>query len=133
MDRERRCQILLADDDEDDFLLIQEALNGEGLKALHWVKDGEELMDYLRSSPVPDFILLDLNMPKRDGREVLREIKQHPEFRKIPVIVLTTSNAEQDMHLCYQLGANCFVTKPFGFIEFVNTVKKIVRYWSGGI
>src|SRR5574340_1676975 len=114
--------ILLAEDDEDDYLLIAEALEESRLaNKVHWVKDGEELLDYLyrrgnyakpEESPIPGIILLDLNMPRKDGREALKEIKSDPGLRKIPIIVLTTSKAEEDILRSYDLGVNSFIRKP---------------------
>ena len=105
---------------------------------LHVVKDGEELMDYLycrgryanpeNTSP-PGLILLDLNMPKKDGREALREIKTNPTFKHIPVIILTTSKAEEDIQLSYSLGANSFIIKPVTFASLVEVMKTIGKYW----
>jgi CheY-like chemotaxis protein len=105
---------------------------------LRSVEDGEELLDYLfhrgryadaASSPTPGLILLDLNMPRKDGREALREIKAHPELRRIPVVVLTTSKAEEDIYRTYDLGANSFITKPVSFEGLVAVMRDIGRYW----
>jgi CheY-like chemotaxis protein len=105
---------------------------------LHFVQDGEELMDYLcrrgkytdeSNSPRPGLILLDLNMPKKDGREALREIKADPNLRQIPVVVLTTSKAEEDIYHSYDLGANSFITKPVTFASLVEVMKTIGKYW----
>ncbi|AKG24460.1 chemotaxis protein CheY [Calothrix sp. 336/3] len=129
----------MADDDDDDCMLAREALTESHLpNHLHIVKDGEELMDYLYQrgrytdaniSPRPGLILLDLNMPKKDGREALREIKAHPQLRKIPVIVLTTSKAEEDILRTYDLGANSFIIKPVTFAALVEVIKTIGKYW----
>jgi CheY-like chemotaxis protein len=131
--------ILLAEDDEDDYLLIAEALEESRLaNKVHWVKDGEELLDYLYrrgnyaepgESPRPGIILLDLNMPRKDGREALKEIKSDPGLRKIPVIVLTTSKAEEDILRSYDLGVNSFIRKPVQFEAFVEIVKVLGKYW----
>jgi two-component system, response regulator len=131
--------ILLADDDEDDRLLTKEALAESRLaNDLHIVKDGEELMDYLYhradyappgSSPRPGLILLDLNMPKKDGREALKEIKRDISLRQIPVVVLTTSKAEEDIYRTYDLGANSFITKPVMFESLVRVMKDLGKYW----
>ncbi|HTL70831.1 MAG TPA: response regulator [Candidatus Eisenbacteria bacterium] len=131
--------ILIAEDDEDDYLLVRDAfLEFCQTNDLRWVKDGEELMDYLfcrgkyedpRSAPWPGIILLDLNMPKKDGREALKEIKSHPELRRIPVVALTTSNAEEDILYAYGMGANSFIRKPTGFGEFVDVMKVFDKYW----
>ena len=105
---------------------------------LRFVEDGEELLDYLYhrnqytdplSSPTPGLILLDLNMPRKDGREALREIKADPELRRIPVVVLTTSKAEEDIYRTYDLGANSFITKPVSFDGLVSVMRDIGRYW----
>ncbi|HXD01316.1 MAG TPA: response regulator [Verrucomicrobiae bacterium] len=129
----------MAEDDSDDQLLVQDALaeTGFGLD-LRFVGNGVELMDYLRqknqfnlpgSSPSPGLIILDLNMPRKDGREALREIKGDPELRTIPVVVLTTSTAEPDIARAYELGANSFISKPVAFDLLVNTMKSIGQYW----
>jgi two-component system, response regulator len=131
--------ILMADDDADDRLLAKDAL-GECRLAndLHFVEDGEQLLDYLfrrgqyaelKNAPRPGLVLLDLNMPKKDGREALREIKADPELRKIPVVVLTTSNADTDISRIYELGANSFITKPVTFEQLVNVMKILGSYW----
>ncbi len=131
--------ILIAEDDEDDYLLTIEALKEAGVAMqVKWVKDGEELMDYLepigttikKSSPeFPSLILLDLNMPRKDGREVLDEIKKNTTLRKIPVVVLTTSKAETDVNNAYDLGVNSYIQKPVRFNEFVEVIKVLSRYW----
>ena len=131
--------ILLADDDEDDRKLAQDALAESRLaNDLHTVEDGEELMDYLlrrgkyaalADSPRPGLILLDLNMPKKDGREALREIKADASLRQIPVVVLTTSKAEEDIYRTYDLGANSFITKPVMFESLVKVMRELGTYW----
>ena len=131
--------ILLADDDEDDRLMTRDALRDARLhNDLRTVVDGVDLMDYLRrrgrhadpaSSPRPGLILLDLNMPRMDGREALREIKGDPDLRSIPVIVLTTSKAEEDIVRTYDLGVNSFITKPVTFLGLVEVMKVFTRYW----
>ncbi len=131
--------ILMADDDEDDCILAQEALAESRLaNDLHFVQDGEELMDYLyrrgkyldpKTSPRPGLILLDLNMPKKDGREALQEIKANLHLRHIPIVVLTTSKAEEDIYISYKLGANSFITKPVTFAALVEVMKTIGKYW----
>jgi two-component system, response regulator len=130
--------ILLADDDPDDRLMAREAF-AESLLSnpLMMVEDGEQLLDYLRgtgawaaSKPAkPGLILLDLNMPRMDGREALREIKNDPELRRIPVVVLTTSKAEEDIVRAYDLGVNSFITKPVSFDQLVDVMKYLGRYW----
>src|SRR5205807_5292916 len=119
-----------ADDDDDDRLLAQDALRESKLEGdLRFVENGEELLDYLNhrgkyqnpaDAPRPALILLDLNMPRKDGREALREIKADPELKRIPVVVLTTSKAETDVGTIYELGANSFISKPFQFEALVN-------------
>ena len=135
----RAITILLADDDEDDRLMTRDALRDARLhNALRTVHDGVDLMDYLRrrgrhanprDSPRPGLILLDLNMPRKDGREALAEIKQDPELRSIPVVVLTTSKAEEDVVRSYDLGVNSFITKPVTFLGLVEVMKVFSRYW----
>ena len=137
--RQAMVTILMADDDEDDCMLASEALTESSLQyELYFVKDGEELMDYLyqrgkyrspKNAPPPDLILLDLNMPKKDGREALRDIKINPTFKHIPVVVLTTSKAEEDIQLSYDLGANSFIIKPVTFTSLVEVMKTIGEYW----
>lgn len=131
--------ILLADDDEDDRLLTQEALVECRLaNEVDFVVDGEDLMDYLyrrgryqylAHSPLPGLILLDLNMPRKDGREALKEIKADPNLRRIPVVVLTTSKAEEDVLRTYELGVNSFIIKPVTFESLVEVVKVLAKYW----
>ncbi|MDP9259981.1 MAG: response regulator [Actinomycetota bacterium] len=131
--------ILLADDDEDDLQMTQEALEQSRLgNDLRFAVDGEDLMDYLlrrgryvdpADSPAPGLILLDLNMPKKDGREALAEIKATPDLRKIPVIVLTTSRAEEDVFRTYELGVSSFITKPVTFEGLVEAMKVLTEYW----
>ena len=131
--------ILMADDDPDDRMLTQEALEESHLvNELHFVEDGEELMDYLQrrgkysspsKSPKPGVILLDLNMPRKDGREALNEIKQDPELRRIPVVVMTTSKVEEDILRSYDSGANSYITKPVTFENLVDVVINLGRYW----
>ncbi len=129
----------MADDDPEDRLLAMEAMADAQLaNDLRFVEDGEELMDYLNhrgryldiaESPRPGLILLDLNMPKKDGREALQEIKTDPQLRGIPVVILTGSNAEQDIVQTYDLGANSFIVKPVSFEGLVEVMKTIGRYW----
>ncbi len=131
--------ILLADDDSDDRLLIKDAIAEAGCNAdLRSVENGEELLDYLHSrgrfqapgdGPRPGVILLDLNMPKKDGREALREIRATAELRRIPVVVLTTSKADTDVARLYDLGANSFITKPVQFDALVNVMRLVSQYW----
>lgn len=131
--------ILMADDDDDDILLTQKALQkGQFLNTLYCVKDGEELVDYLlhrgqytdtEQYPRPGIILLDLNMPRKDGREALRYIKSHNDLRVIPTIVFTTSKAEEDIHYSYQSGANSFITKPTTFEILIEVMQTLEKYW----
>jgi len=127
--------ILIADDDHDDCKMIKEALvESRLLNQLHFVHNGEELMNYLehKSKPghsLPGLILLDLNMPKKDGREALKEIKSNPNLRQIPVVVLTTSKAEEDIFKTYNLGVNSFITKPIAFDSLVTIMRELGRYW----
>ncbi len=131
--------ILMAEDDPDDRLLASEALRESKVaNELHFVEDGEELMDYLHrhgkytglsKQPLPGLLLLDLNMPRKDGREALKEIKSDPLLRRLPVIVLTTSQAEEDVLRSYDLGVNSFIRKPVTFDRLVEVVKVIGQYW----
>jgi CheY-like chemotaxis protein len=140
MSKERTpITILLADDDEDDRILAKEALEESRLaNDLHTVEDGEELLDYLyrrgkysvlADSPRPGLILLDLNMPRMDGREALKMIKADSSLRQIPVVVLTTSKAEEDIYRTYDLGANSFITKPVMFESLVRVMRDLGTYW----
>lgn len=130
--------ILIAEDDPDDRMLTIRALQQNRLaNRIKWVEDGEELMDYLyrrgayddETAPRPGLILLDLNMPRMDGREALQAIKAHPDLRRIPVVVLTTSNAERDVVQSYDLGVNAFVTKPVTFESLVSAIKILGNFW----
>jgi CheY-like chemotaxis protein len=131
--------ILVADDDDDDQILIRAAIEEERLcNDLRFVQDGEELLDYLKHrgkyedaslSPPPALILLDLNMPKMDGFSALREIKADPELRSIPVIVLTTSQDSHAVQVCYNAGANSFVSKPISYEGLAAAIKFIGTYW----
>ena len=130
--------ILIADDDPDDRLLAGDALKESRLSNdLNFVEDGEELMDYLYSrgkfaaeAPErPGIILLDLNMPRKDGREALREIKADAQLRSIPIVILTTSQAEEDVVRSYDLGVNSFIVKPVTFDALVTVMQTIGRYW----
>jgi two-component system response regulator len=140
MSREgKSITILMADDDADDRQMTQEAFEQARVaNDLRFVEDGAELMDYLHrrnryadpaSAPRPGLILLDLNMPKKDGREALREIKADPRFRNIRIVVMTTSKAEEDILRTYQLGAESFVTKPVTFPALVEVIQTMGRYW----
>ena len=131
--------ILIADDDPDDRELTRDALQECRLaNEVHFVRDGEELMEYLRregayanliEQPLPGLILLDLNMPRKDGREALKEIKSDRDLRRIPVVVLTTSKADEDILRTYDLGVNSYVTKPVTFDSLVETLKVLGKYW----
>ena len=129
-------EILLVEDNPGDERLTREALKeGKVYNNLHWVKDGVEALEFLRkkgkysSTPRPDIILLDLNLPKKDGREVLQEIKSDESLKRIPVVVLTTSKAEEDVLRTYDLHANCYVTKPVDLEKFIVVVRSIDRFW----
>ncbi len=131
--------ILMAEDDADDRLLVKEALEeSRVLNELRFVEDGEELLEYLRKqgryagedqAPRPGLVLLDLNMPRKDGREALREIKADPDLRRIPVVVMTTSKAEEDIFRSYDSGASSYITKPVTFDRLVDLMKTMGQYW----
>ncbi|MDB9340508.1 MULTISPECIES: response regulator [Cyanophyceae] len=133
--------ILMADDDHDDQILVREALAESQLPIdLYIVSNGEDLLDYLYNhglytdkskAPRPGLILLDLNMPKKNGLEVLQDIKTDPILRSIPVIVLSTSEDKQEIYRTYDLGANSFITKPVKFAALVEIMKNIGKYWFG--
>lgn len=138
-DERQNIVILMADDDADDRFLAREAFQEARVRnELRFVADGEELMAYLRregpyadpeSSPRPGLILLDLNMPRKDGREALEEIKGDPGLRRIPIVVLTTSKSEMDLLKSYDLGANSFIVKPVTFDQLVDIIGNLNRYW----
>ncbi len=131
--------ILMVDDDKDDRIITEKALRkNRVINPILFLADGEELMDYLNrrgrfsdpnTSPRPCFILLDLNMPKMDGREALKEIKTNPAFKSIPVVILSTSNAEEDILRSYDVGANSFITKPVSFDGLVVLMESLKSYW----
>ena len=136
VERNGPIEILLVEDNPGDVRLTKEALKeGKVYSNLHTVKDGVEAMEFLRrqgkysSVPRPDIILLDLNLPKKDGREVLQEIKTDEALKRIPVVVLTTSKAEEDVVRTYNLHANCYVTKPVDLEKFMVVVKTIDSFW----
>lgn len=135
----RPVVILMAEDDPDDRFFSLEAFEAARLhNSLQFVEDGEDLLDYLHQrgkfsnpgeAPRPGLILLDLNMPRKDGREALREIKADPELRCIPVVVLTTSKAEEDILRSYELGVSGYITKPVSFGDLTNIMKTLGKYW----
>jgi chemotaxis family two-component system response regulator Rcp1 len=129
-------QILLVEDNPGDVRLTKEALRGAKVaNELHVVGDGEEAIDFLRQrgrhadAPRPDIVLLDLNLPRVDGGEVLADIKADPDLAKIPIIVLTSSSAEADIQQAYQLHANCYISKPVDFTEFISAVRSLEGFW----
>jgi len=131
--------ILMADDDADDRQLTREALEDARLiNDIRFVENGEELMEYLRrqgkyappaEAPRPGIILLDLNMPRKDGRTVLKELKQDADLRTIPVVVLTTSKSDEDVYRSYDLGVNSYIVKPVTFEALVDTLQTLEKYW----
>lgn len=135
----RQLNIVMADDDPDDRMLVKDALAETAVPhTLDCVGDGEELLEYIRRRgryaggadyPDPRLILLDLNMPRKDGRETLRELKADPKLRQIPVVVLTTSNASEDVQHTYDLGASSFIIKPIDFTTLVNMLQSLLHYW----
>lgn len=135
----RSITIVVADDDADDRLLVRDAWEETRTAAkIDFVESGEQLLDYLRRSgrysvlkgaPMPDLILLDLNMPGKDGREALVEIKGDPAIRRIPVVILTTTDAEEEVDRSYELGVNSFIVKPVSFESLVNVMKSLSTYW----
>ena len=132
----RNVEILLVEDNEGDARLAIEALKDAKVRNnLSWVKDGMEAMDFLRNegaygdAPCPDVILLDLNLPKKDGREVLADIKEDERLRRIPVVVLTVSQAEEDIVRSYDLHANCFISKPIDLEQFMRVVQAVEDFW----
>ncbi|PVY39501.1 response regulator [Pontibacter virosus] len=139
MKSNRSIVILIADDDAEDRMLIKEALDENRLSnAIEFVENGEELMDYLHNRgkftdkekyQTPGLILLDLNMPKKDGREALKEIKADEHLRVLPVVVLTTSKAEEDILRTYDLGVSSFITKPVTFSSLVDVMRTLSKYW----
>lgn len=132
----RPIEILLVEDNPGDVRLTQEALKeGKVTNCLHVVMDGEQAMQFLQrqgqysDAPRPDLILLDLNLPKKDGREVLEELKSDPDLRRIPVAVLTTSKAEEDICRAYDLNCNCYINKPVELGQFIDAVKSLQEFW----
>ena len=134
------ADILIVEDSPSDVFLAQEALKQTNESCrVHVVSDGVEAMEFLRrqgshaNAPRPDLILLDLNMPRKDGREVLLEIKNDEKLKSIPVLVLTSSSAEQDIHKAYSLHANCYITKPADFARFKAVINAIQGFWFGNV
>ena len=133
-------QIIIAENDEDDRMLLEHAIEETKLAVkMHFVQDGNELMDYLyrkgKYAQLKRFqsihlILLDLNMPKKNGLEVIKEVRENQKLRQIPIVVLSTSNTKEDIYLSYYIGANSFITKPSSFDSLVNTMKMLIEYWS---
>lgn len=135
-----RITILMADDDEDDCLLVKKAFEESGQRGeLRFVWDGLQLMKYLYrfnedgEAPCPDLILLDLNMPEKDGRQALREIKSDKRLQNIPIVIFTTSRNEEDILYCYDMGASSFIAKPGEFRELVAFIKTLCSYWFGPV
>ncbi len=134
-------EILMADDDAEDCLLFKDALNDTGLNhRVDFVANGEELLERLSrdaqdadASPPPDLILLDLNMPRMDGREVLRKLnrndQRNDQSRRCPIVVLTTSTAEDDVAFCYRMGASSYITKPATYRQWVDLIENLSKYW----
>ena len=136
LERSRPVEILLVEDNPGDARLTQEALReGKIRNNLSHVKDGAEALSFLRrekgfeAAPTPDIVLLDLNLPKKDGRQVLSEMKQDDGLKSIPVVVLTTSEAEQDILRSYELHANCYISKPVDLEKFISIVRAIEDFW----
>ncbi|MEL6631608.1 MAG: response regulator [Bacteroidota bacterium] len=139
MNNPQVISILVAEDDEEDRMLLMDAMQEGRLRnSMTFVHDGEQLLDYLagrgvyedrKTYPMPGLILLDLNLPRIDGREALKVIKEHIQWRRIPVIILTTSQAEQDILKSYHLGVNSFITKPVTFDGLVEVTRTLQRYW----
>lgn len=126
--------VLVAEDDADDRFLLKSAFEEMGARQhLEFVENGVELIEFLEQKkgivPVPGFILLDLNMPKKDGREVLKELKQHTKYKSIPIVVFSTTKNEMEVKRCYELGANTYVVKPLSYDGLLNFVENINNYW----
>jgi len=139
LERKDKCYvILMVDDDQEDFHLVQEALELKHLKVdLYWAEDGYEAMNFLarrgvyKDAPTPDLILLDLNMPGKNGFEVLRDLKAHPKYRKIPVVILTSSRDQKSVSRGYNIGASSFMLKPMSFDELADAMQSLCEYWFG--
>ncbi|WP_338877167.1 response regulator [Spirosoma sp. SC4-14] len=130
--------VLIADDDADDRMFLEQAMRQNGYtQAINFVEDGEQLMEYLRqqgryneqNAPWPNLLILDLNMPRKNGFQALSEIKDDPELRRLPVVVMTTSSTDEDVIKTYNLGVNSFVTKPFNFNRLVEMIGALKTYW----
>jgi chemotaxis family two-component system response regulator Rcp1 len=135
-DNSKLVDILLVEDNEGDARLAKEAMRDSKIRnTLHHVSDGEEAMAFLRKegqyakAPRPDLVLLDLNLPKKDGRQVLAEIKNDDELKRIPVVILTVSSAEEDILKSYNLHANCYITKPIDLSQFMKVVRSVEDFW----
>lgn len=136
----RPIEILLVEDSPSDAnLMIREFSRAKIANNLHWTENGEDAMSYLRcegefaTAPRPDLILLDLNLPGMDGREVLAEVKADEDLKRIPVVILTTSNDEEDVLRSYNLNANCYVTKPIDINQFIHVVQLINEFWLAAV
>ncbi len=136
-DQTEPIEILLVEDNPGDVLLVREALKSAKVRnSLHVAEDGVEALDFLlckgsnsKDRIRPGLILLDLNLPKKDGREVLREVKQNPDLRAIPIVVMTSSESEEDIWRAYDLQANCYITKPVDFTQLMRVVQSIEAFW----
>ncbi len=127
-----KVTILIADDDADDRMFLEEALLKNGyVEAIEFVEDGEELMAYLKrpNAPMPNLLVLDLNMPRKNGFQALQEIKADPLLRRLPVVIMTTSAADEDVARGYDLGVNSFITKPFNFDRLIEMIGALKTYW----
>lgn len=136
MIQQRSYEILLVEDNPGDQLLISEAMRESKYSTnLIWVKDGVEALSFLnqaddfKDAPMPDLIIMDLNLPKKDGREILEEIKNNKRYKTIPVVILTSSKAESDIIKCYTLHANCYISKPVDLDQYMTVVNTIEKFW----
>ncbi|MDW7771651.1 MAG: response regulator [Desulfobulbaceae bacterium] len=137
MKSDRLIEILLVEDNPADIMLMEEVLSDAGIKTLnmHAVNDGEKAMAYLHregiyvEKPLPDLVILDLNIPKKHGHDVLREIKEDEHLQHIPVIIMTTSQSREDILKSYRLHANCYIVKPIGPEEFIRVIKVLETFW----
>lgn len=131
--QDQLCEILLVEDNPGDIMLVEEALSESGMNYnLHTIRNGSDVLDYLKndSQHIPDLMLLDLNLPRKNGKEILQEIKDDETLGAIPVIVLTTSDAESDIYSCYKLKANCYISKPADYEHFSEIVKYVKEFWG---